>query len=247
VDRAPDGPQLVVSGHLDVQGVRFERVDGRYKAELEFVRVVADESGRVVAPADGNTAVLDLSRATYEKTIAEGIDFRSAVPLTPGRYEVRMAVREGRTSQVGSVRQWVEVPDTRKAGLALSGAFLLAAPTETPAATDLRDVQATRRYAPNSALYYAVHVYNPARDESGTADVVSQAQIRRDGQLQGVSPVELVAVDPKESSTLVRGRVALKGMPPGAYELRVLVVDRKAGAQTERRIDFSIASPTGGG
>jgi VWFA-related protein len=240
VDRAPEGPQLVLSAHVDAKGVRFQRADGRYKAELEFVRVVADENGRIVAPADGKTAALDLTQATYEKTVEDGIGFQSVVPLPPGRYEVRMAVREGRTAQVGSARQWVEVPDTRGSGLTLSGVFLFASTAGKTDAAALKDVQATRRYAQNAALFYAVHAYNPSRDDTGAADVVSQAQVRKDGQLQGASPVETVAFESKETARPVRGRIDLAGMPAGHYELRVLVVDRKSGTQSERRIDFSI-------
>jgi len=240
IDRPPEGAQLVLSAHVDAKDVRFLRTGGRYKAELEFVRVVADESGRIVAAADGKTAALDLTTSTYEKTVEDGIGFQSIVALPPGRYEVRMAVREGRTSQVGSARQWVEVPDTHRPGLTVSDVFLFAPAGGTAEAPTLKDVQATRRYRPNDTLYYAVHVYGPTRDASTGADVVTQAQIRKDGQLQGASPVEPVPFEGTESSRLVRARISLEGMPPGTYELRVLAVDRKAGTQAERRIDFRI-------
>jgi hypothetical protein len=34
--------------------------------------------------------------------------------------------------------------------------------------------------------------------------------------------------------------LSLEGLQPGSYELRVVVVDRKAGATIFRRVDFSV-------
>jgi VWFA-related protein len=238
VDRPPEGSQLVLSAHVDLKGVRFDRAGGRHKADLEFVRVIADESGRVVAAPQGETASLDLSPANYERLLAEGIGYQTSVPLAPGRYEARLVVREARLSQIGSAIEVAEIPDVRSGGLALSGIFL--SRRSSGGASELEIAQTARRFASGAELYYAVHVYNPRRAEDGAADVVLQAQIRRADALQGVSPVEPVRFGAKPGAEPVRGRISLEGLTAGTHELRLVAVDKKANVQAERRIDFVV-------
>ena len=241
VDRAPEGAQVVLSAHVDGAQIPFRKVGERQQAELEFVRVVADDAGRVVAPAEGKTATLDLTTANYERTLADGLAFQSVVPLRPGHYEARMLVRESRTGRLGTARQWIEIRDVGKSGLALSDLLLFAeTPATATAGAALRDVSGSRRYRSGASLYYSIHVYNPARGTEAATDVVAQAQIHGQGALQGASPVEPVAFAKDAAAHALSGRIGLEGLAPGGYELRVLVVDRRAGGQAERRIDFAV-------
>jgi VWFA-related protein len=244
----PDGPQLVIRAHVDLNGVPFETKGDRRQAELELVGVVYDEAGTVVGDIDGQQTDLDLAPDTYERLLRDGLRFQKTLALKPGLYQVRLVVREGRSARIGTTSRWVEIPDLGHAGLTLSSLFLLseadrgaASEATAPAAPGLRDVQARRRFLPGQNLYYVVYVYNPALDAAGGADVVLQAQVWSGGKLQGVSPVEPVAVAPREEAPRpVTGRVTLEGLPSGDYELRVVVVDRKADANALRRVPFTI-------
>ena len=158
--------------------------------------------------------------------------------LAPGRYEARLVVREGRLGQIGSASVWHEIPDTHGAGLALSSVFL--SKPSAGGAAKLEVAQPTRRFPRGTDLYYGLHVFNPRRAEDGSTEVIVQSQIRRGDALQGVSPVEPVRFAADTSTGPVRGRISLEGLAAGAYELRIIAVDKKAGTQAERRLDFSV-------
>jgi hypothetical protein len=153
---------------------------------------------------------------------------------------VRVAVREERSNRLGSASQWIEVPDLGRGTLTLSDVVLYAEGTEAGDAPSrgLKDVHALRRYPRGANLYYMGYAYNPRRDDQGATDVVMQAQVWAGERPQGVSPPEPLAFEGRTAS--VSGRIALEGLPAGAYALRLLVVDRKAQATVQKRVAFTI-------
>jgi hypothetical protein len=246
VDLPPDGLQLVVRGYVDMTGVPFTRAGDRQVAELDVVGVVYNENGEIMGDIQAYRADLNLTPANYEQLLKEGLRYQKSVALKPGLYQVRLVARESSSSRVGSAFQWIEVPDLKAGTLALSSVFLYAeataagAPSPAPAAgtAGLRDVQAVRRFPPGASLYYRLYAYNPSRDAAGQTDVVLQSQVWAAGKLQGTSPVEPVAF--AEPTQAVSGRITLEGLAPGEYELRVLLVDRKANANVLRRVSFTV-------
>ena len=59
---------------------------------------------------------MDLSEAEYQQFLARGLPYQRAIALPPGRYQVRLAVREDALGLLGSAWQRVEIPDSRRAG-----------------------------------------------------------------------------------------------------------------------------------
>jgi len=51
LDAAPRGTQLVLSAHVDLSGIRFERASERDRADIEVLGVVYDEKGPEAGPA----------------------------------------------------------------------------------------------------------------------------------------------------------------------------------------------------
>jgi VWFA-related protein len=258
VDLPPRGPQLVVRAHIDLGGVRFVRDGELYLADVEVVTVVYDQAGEPVGEVEARGAELALRTAEHRLARAEGLRYQRSVPVKPGLYQVRLAARESRLGQLGSAFQWVEVPDTSAGALLLSSVFLFAAPLEAAAAVvapvagpgarleTLRDVQALRRFARDASLYYCVYAYNPVRDASGATEVVFQAQVWDGDRLQGASSPQAVAFGAGVPSVPVSGRIDLTGLGPGDYELRVLLLDRKANASALRRVGFTIEGAASG-
>lgn len=127
--RAPEGASLaVITGitrHNDTPGV----------ARTERFRVVATafhpESGQSVG---SHEQVLDL-RWTASDAGTGRFEVLSRLPLTPGRYEVRVGV-EASDRQTGSVYGYADIPDFRKDGLTLSGLVLNTTPAPRVATGD---------------------------------------------------------------------------------------------------------------
>jgi VWFA-related protein len=251
VDQPPEGSQVVIRARVDVNGVSFTPAGDRQRASLEIVGVVYDELGNAVGDVEGHNVDLDLTPATMEQMLRDGLRYQKAVPLKPGLYHVRLVARELLRSKLGTAFQWIEVPDLSRGELTLSNVFLFADdPTKGPGGAaagptgqppGLHEVQVQRLFPAGSSLYYWLYAYNPQRDEQGRTDVVIQAQVWAGSILQGASTVEPVAFG--EAATPARpvtGQVALKGLDPGRYELRVVVVDRRSHATSTRRVPFTV-------
>src|SRR5687768_865108 len=121
------------------------------------------------------------------------------LPLAPGLYQVRVAVRERQSGRAGSAMQWLEVPDLN-ARLTMSSLFLgeriPAALPEAKLAGTPRSVaiKVDHRFAHGSVLRFQTYVYNAAH---GTAapEVEMQARVFRNGIAIMVLPAAKLPTD----------------------------------------------------
>jgi hypothetical protein len=241
-------PQVVVSGHVDLAAIGFEAVGDRHRATVDAAGAVFDETGVLVGRLEAERAALDLANADYERVRESGLDYQKAAPVTPGRYEVRFAVRLFGSAKLGSASQWVEVPDLAQGKLTLSSLFLLkkdASPGAMPASAgdspSLRGAQALRRFERGESLYVQLFAYNPARDASGAADLVTETEIWRGGVKLASTPSEAMEPGERGAPPVPHTRsIKLARFEPGDYEVRVMVTDRRAGAMASRRVGFTV-------
>jgi hypothetical protein len=257
----PQGPQAVIKIHVDLRNVPFEKSGERYRAELEVAGAVYDESGSLVGDVAGERAALNLTAESYVRTVADGLTLQRSVPLDPGLYQVRLAAREASRSLLGSVSQWVEIPDVAARPITLSSVFLLAdrlvekpsepaaqppgggdtpSPPPKPAGPQriVADVQIEKTFGPGQGMHYVVHVY--ASPENAAASVTLQAQLWQGKKLVGVTPKHELANEAEGRKW--SERIGIEGFPPGEYELRVVASDAVTGRTTERRVSFRITA-----
>ena len=98
-----------------------------------------------------------------------------------------------------------------------------------------------RRFKRSDSLYFQLYVYNALADDKGRTDVVLQAQIRLGGELIAASKPLPVAFQRKDGLPLPESNgMSLQDLTPGRYELRVVVVDRKADATAHRSFNFTV-------
>lgn len=242
----PGGTRAVVRAHIDVSALTWAEAAGRHQATVEIVGGLYDAEGQPVGAPFGKSADLDLGPSDYERVARAGLQYQELVTVPPGRYQVRLVAHERAGERVGSAAQWVEVPDVAAGGLAISSLFLSAsAPTigENAVAAEeaLRDAHTLRRFKNGQSLYFQLYVYNPARDDKRAADVVLQAQLRGGGKLVAASRPQPAALQVKDGVPLPETNgMPLQDLAPGAYELRVVVVDRKANVTASRSVDFTV-------
>jgi VWFA-related protein len=238
--------QVVVSGSVDVAALPFVRLRDRRQATVEAVALVHDETGAVAATLPTERSAMDLTDADYEQLRRGGLPYQKAVSLKPGHYQVRLAAREDGTGVLGSAWRRIEVPDLAAGRLALSSLFLLkdapasgaaASPDGAPA---LVSVQNRARFEREQSLYVQLYAYNPRRDESGGIDLVSQAEVLRDGSVLGTAAPEPMAEGEPRGPVAHVSRIRLQRFAPGDYELRVTVTDRHAGAMVSRTVSFTV-------
>jgi VWFA-related protein len=243
VDLPPDGPRALVKAHIDVGQLGFERKIDHQAAELDVAGAVYDEAGDTAAVIPGETSSLKLPLENFQTVRREGLLYEKAVALRPGRYLVKLVVRDPSSGLLGNAAEWVEIPDRNARPLSLSAAFLKAdnappRPGESPA---LEDVQVEKRFKRSQGLHYVVYVYRSDAATATLADVVLQAQVWSGDKLVGVGPSHRVTFGGADAPPpRLAERIALEGLGVGAFELRLVAMDEATGEKAVRRTPFTI-------
>jgi hypothetical protein len=237
--------QVVVSGHVALEPVSFAEVGGRRRASLSVAGALYDAAGAVVERLEPERVALDVPAAEHAQTVRSGLDYQKVAPLKPGRYQVRLAVRDEASGAVGSALEAIEVPDLDGGALTLSSLFVLRKNAPSAGAEgdglSLRSAQASRRFSRGEALYLQHFAYNARRDASGSADLVTQAEVWRAGVRLAASAPEPMAQAEADGPPVPHTKsIKLDRFEPGAYEVRVVVTDRRSGATAARSVGITV-------
>ncbi len=245
LDLPPEGPQAIVQVQVAVTGLRWQMAGDRRKTSVEILGGVYDANGSPVGQPFGKSFALDLDAAEYRKAAEEGLRYAHRLSLGPGRYEVRVVAREPAQAPLGGARQGVEVPDLGTKKLTLSSLFVSAASGAGPGTAagpeTARDAQLVRRFKQTDTLYFQLYVYNVLADAAGATDAVLQAQIRSGKDTIAASKPWAVTLQQQDGVPLPQSNgMSLESLARGDYELRVVVVDRKADVTAYRSVAFSV-------
>lgn len=243
-------PQLLYEGgkdsiarlwlHVDGRGLALKDLpDGSKKATLEMLALVFGDNG---------AAVGDLGR-TFNDTFQpyeldgfrkDGVNYHLDFPIRrPGGYQLRLAVRDPVSQKVGSASQFIEVPDLRHCGLALSGIVL-------NSDTVGNEGPATRLFRPGDRVRYQLEIYNARRSKGDEPpNLESTVHIFRSGHAVSTGRPGAISQVPWDSKVQVMsGELALgPNMAPGHYALQVNVTDMHAPAKhatAGQWIDFAV-------
>jgi VWFA-related protein len=230
-----DGSIIRSFVYLNPANLNFASVNGKRETSLEIHGVVFGDNGKVVERVKRDL-VLSLGENEYQQalrdSLSDAVRLRFDIPAKkPGSYQVRIAVRELKSTKIGSAGQFVVVPDVNDKHLALSGIVIRGvSQASTPAA-----VMATppaRRFLVNSDLYFAFVVYNPAiNPATQSPNLTMQIRLFRDGKAVG-PPLETVLDinnQPDLSRVFVNSAIRLAPeLEPGDYYLQVVITDKAA-------------------
>jgi hypothetical protein len=218
--------------------------NGTFQNNLEIAWLAADAKGKLY-PGDRNTIDLSLKAESVPRVRAGGFRIITTLDLPPGRYQVRIGVREGNTRRSGSVLYDVDVPDFAKerlsmSGLALSSMASALAPTarpKDPLAKILPGPLSTyREFGQNDEIALFTEVYET---NGGPAHKVDISLVL---QPEG-GPAVFQTREERDSSELAGSsggygfskRIPLADIAPGLYVLRVEAVSRIAERPTVSR------------
>jgi len=102
--------RLAVLTHLDVKGIRFRKAEGRNNDKLTIVTGIFDENGNFVTGGE-KTLEMKLLDATYLRLSRSGFTVKSSFDVKPGRYLVRLVVRDNEGAQMAARNGAVVIPD----------------------------------------------------------------------------------------------------------------------------------------
>jgi hypothetical protein len=246
---APKG-SVVISTFVAGSQLPFTESGGMMKNDLEVLGVATDDKGKSFA-TERATVNLNMKPDTARRVTATGFRVIQSIDLNPGRYNLRVAVREGNTRKAGSVTFDLEVPDFSKAPLtmsdiALTSALSGAAPTVHPKDPLEKMLPAPlstyRDFAPMDEVALFAEIYDNVKQPH-------KVQITATAKAEGGQTV-FQTTEAHDSSELAgsaggygfQARIPLKAFAPGLYVLRVegiaQIGDR---ATTSKEIVFRVA------
>jgi len=231
--------------------IAFTQKDGKYTNALEVSYVAVDKDGKVAA-GNRDTLTMSLKPDTYQRVAESGFRVQSRLELAPGKYQLRIAAREG-GGKVGSIFYDLVVPDFHAQPLMMSGLVLTSSsaggmPTagaiaeltgvlSTPPTTS-RSFSMTDEIALLAEIYdnqpsgqpHLATITTSLKAEGGRA-VFSTSEQRSSKELGGGKggfgyTVRIPLKDVAEGLYVLRVEAAstLKGVPAAVRELQIRVV-----------------------
>ena len=223
-----------------------EREPGAHETEVSFV--VIDQDGNVRA-GERILARPRVSAPAPEPGPRSGLRFVRSLRLPAGRYQLRVAAREGDGGHLGSVSYDFEVPDYGEQKLALSSVLIASRQSAlalTPAIDEEMKARlkapptATRRFAPGDVVTAYAEVYDalePAHEVGMTTRVATLDghEVFRDTRLRAAG----------ELASAVAGfrhevEIPLAAMRPGRYVLQIAATSTLGEPTASRDVPFEI-------
>lgn len=226
---------LVNANNLDFK----QGTDGKYKSTFDVVGFLMSSMGKAMG-GFSQTVTATLSPADYKRALALGLSYTAHAQLPPGTYQLRAVVREMDTGRLGSMSQYLEVPDMNKKNLTASSVFLFAIDIAAGANAAPQPLTALRQLPRGQDLRYAAVIYYPKLND-GKVQLTSQVIVSRGDKVVFQEPEQPIT-GPVQNGQLVKiGQLGLGKAQPGRYVLTLLI--KEPGKKEKgiiRSVDFNL-------
>jgi VWFA-related protein len=226
--------------HIDARDLTFkDGPNGTHECVFDVLAMTFGDNG-VPVDYNGQTYTIQLPEAEYRRAMQQGMVYNVTVPIKKhGAYQFRMALRDTVTDRVGSVNQFIEVPDLGRNRLALSGLVLTGktlnaggANSSSTSGIDSEAGPAVRHFKQMMRLEYGFLIYHAGLDKaSGKPQLTTQIRLFRDGK--EVFAGNELPYDPTGQTD--PGRLVVGGaldlgtdLQPGEYIFQIIVSDTLA-------------------
>lgn len=247
----PDkGVLLTGSAQISLDSLTFATEAGKTRALLDIIGAIYNDQGK---PGDSISDRLTITASSLEQAHETGQNFiyNYKIYVPPGLYQMRFGVRDPASGKIGTVKEWVEIPNLASHHLTMSS--LIAgerAPQAGPSLTgsaqnadQMAQLRVDRRFHRNSFLRFLVYVYNAARRPADAQpDVALQIQILRDQQPVVTTPLKRISTEgvTQLDQLPYAADVSLDGLAAGRYVLHVTTIDRVAKSSAFQTMRFEI-------
>ena len=251
---APKG-SVVISTFVGGNMLPFSENASMMKNDLEVVGIATDDKGKTFS-TERTTVNLNMKPDTAKRVTATGFRVIQSLELNPGRYSLRVAVREANTRKAGSVTFDLEVPDFLKTPLSMSDIALTSALSGIAPTVRPKDplekllpgpLSAYREFSTLDEIALFTEVYDNVKQ-------AHKVEITATAKAEGGQTV-FQTREEHDSSELAgsaggygfQTRIPLKSFTPGLYVLRVEAVTRIGDRPTTaREIVFRVGAPPPG-
>jgi len=222
--------------HVATKDISFEDAPGGGKiAKFDVVAIAFGDNG---APTDSlaKNYTLELNEERYKEFEKHGFVYDLTFPIKkPGGYQLRIALKDTRTSRIGSANQYIDVPDLKKKRMILSGVALENISYEAWEKRQARGAgapfdgesnplisTALRQFSRGSVINFGLAVYNSKPD----AKLVSQVKLYTEGKQIYAGPTKPLEPGTHGASANFVSSLSLASkMEVGEYILRIDITD----------------------
>ena len=219
---------------LDASRLHFTEQNNAFADGVELSLFALDERGR---SHGGNFYQFNLALRpdTYSRVRGSIVRMIPRMALPPGRYQLRVGVRESGAGEMGTVFYDLDVPDYSDSGLAMSGLLVTDAAakgqftpqpdSELPADALPAPATSRRAFSQSDSLNLFAEIYDnvPSRDRREIE--VTTSLVGEDGSASVMARESLGGADARRDARNSRFAVArqipLTNVKPGRYRLRV--------------------------
>jgi VWFA-related protein len=209
---------------------------GKDKLALDVLGLVSDEQGR---PVGRIRQTLQLPAESVGTLASHQILYQSGVTLPPGRFSLKVVVRENTSGLLGSYEAPLLVPELKQAPLKVSSiAFGTQLQTAASKSTPNPLVHDGEQLIPNvthvvghdQKMFFFYEVYDPASGPSSPPDVrTSLAFYKGPVKVYETPMVERETIDDSSRHAAVfRLEVPASAFAPGIYTCQVNIIDAAA-------------------
>jgi len=207
------------------------------KDTLDVLGMVSDEQGR---PVGRMRETLDIAPGAAAPLATRQLLYQSGLTLPPGRFRVKVVVRENANGTMGSFETGVFVPDLRQAPVKVSSVTL---------STQIRPAGRQRSESPlvregvellpslthvverSQKMYFYYEVYEPQTPQNGSVLIKTSLAFYRGAVKIFETPlVERSTLDAADrQAALFQFEVPAEAFKPGLYTCQVNIIDDVAG------------------
>jgi len=227
---------------IDANNLDFtKQADGKHTATFDVVGFIINSMGKA---QDGfsQTITAAYTESEYQQALANGIGFTGHAMLPPGNYQLRAVVRELDTGRLGTVAQYIEVPDLSKKRLTMSSVFLYGVDLGQGSSAAPISLNALRQLPRKLDLRYAAVIYNPKLSD-GKPQLKSQIFITQGAKIVFKGPEQAITGQLQNGQVPFIGQIGLGKARAGRYILTVVINDPLADKKNQylvRSIDFNL-------
>ena len=229
--------------------IPFVTAKDQDKATLDILGLVTDEKK---LPAGQIRDTVKLAVNTANDVRRKNVQYDTGMTLTPGKYHLKVVVRENQSGRMGSFETDFLVPDMKSTPLKMSSVVMASqlqpAPKKdqsNPLVHDGSQIipSVTRVFTANQHLYLYYEVYDPAKEtargqanaanngnKSGVHVLSNVAFFRGDAKAYETQLVSVQQINvPDRKAAVFQLDVPLSELKPGFYTCQVNVIDDAAG------------------
>jgi VWFA-related protein len=227
---------------VDANKLTFKQEgDSNYHGAFDIVGFLVNTVGKSQG-GFSQTVNISLSPEDHKRALAYGISYAGHAVLGPGQYQLRAVVRDSDSGNLGSMSQFLEVPDLTKKHLTVSSLFLYAVDPTPGNKAKPEPLTGLRQLSRKQDLRYAAIIYNPKVND-GKTQLQSHIIISRGSKILFQEPDRPIT-DAIQNGQLPRiGQFGLGKALPGHLLLTLVVTDPQADKQFRtvvRTIDFTL-------